>query len=320
LFDKLADQAKAAAKTASDYTKKTYQDLKAPPTSVQCSGCPEQVPVPDTLFDWQCDKKHSNKRGAEKCVECGQDKYAPPREEPKTVTCQRCNAVTPVPSTAAERHLKQAAYDTKAGIQKTATMAQESFSKMKSSPEEFHCSVCDNLLFVPKGQWMCQVCAHTNEENDMVCTNAEKQCTQKKSNQKVMCGVCAQPVFVPTSNFFNSLGHAERQMSHSVKKAFYQLTEKPNVDCPRCKKAVLIPDSDAEVKDSSEPVIITVKCQACQESIRVQKIKRAPNSLPDPSASSSSSSASSTSSAAASSTSTSSAATPGQATTAPPTN
>jgi hypothetical protein len=230
-LDKIASTAKSAAKSASDYTKKTISDLKAPPASVQCSGCPRQVPVPKELFDWVCTQKHRNDRSEEKCTECGGEKWTPPVEEVKKVTCAECQAVTEVPNTTAARHLKQAAYDTKTAITKTAVAAQESIVKMKSAPEQFHCSVCDTLLFVPKGAWMCQACAQSNEEDIQACANPK--CSQKKTQQKVLCGVCNQAVLVPTSNFMNSLGHVERQMSTGVKKAFYTIADKPSVLCPR---------------------------------------------------------------------------------------
>jgi len=279
-LDKLATSAKSAAKSASDYTKKTISDLKAPPASVQCQGCPRQVPVPKELFDWTCSQKHRNDRTEEKCTECGGEKWTPPVEEPKTVTCSECQAVTTVPNTTAARHLKQAAHDTKTVIQKTATAAQESIVKMKSAPEQFHCSVCDSLLFVPKGAWMCQSCATSNEENSPACSNQPK-CSQKKTQQKVLCGICNQAVLVPTSNFMNSLGHAERQMSSGVKKAFYTIADKPHIICPRCKKQVLIPaenkDATAESKQDNpdQPAdVITVQCEACSERTQVQRVKQ----------------------------------------------
>jgi len=78
-------------------------------------------------------------------------------EESKKVTCAECQAVTEVPNTTAARNLKQAAYDTKTAIQKTAVAAQEAIVKAKSPPEQFHCSVCDTLLFVPKGILLLQL-------------------------------------------------------------------------------------------------------------------------------------------------------------------
>jgi len=275
-LDKITESAKSAAKSASDYTKKTITELKSPPTSVQCSGCPRQVPVPKELFDWTCSQKHRNDRDALKCTVCGGEKWTPPVEEPKTVTCAECQAVTEVPNTAAARHLKQAAYDTKTAIQKTAVAAQESIVKLKSAPDQFHCSVCESLLFVPKGAWMCQACAQSNEEDAQACGNPK--CTQKKAQQKVLCGVCNQAVLVPTSNFMNSLGHAERQMSTGAKKAFYTIADKPHVLCPRCKKQVLIPTdtkaSESKQDNPDEPTVITVQCDACSERILVQRVKQ----------------------------------------------
>jgi DNA-directed RNA polymerase subunit RPC12/RpoP len=181
--------------------------------------------------------------------------------------------VSAVPSTAAQRHLKQAAYDTKTAIQKTATAAQESIVKLKSAPDQFHCSVCDSLLFVPKGAWMCQACATSNQEDNQACSN--EKCSQKKTQQKVLCGICNQAVLVPTSNFMNSLGHTERQMSSGIKKAYYTIADKAHVICPRCKKQVLIPEDKGAAVESKEADagLITVQCAACSEKITVQRVK-----------------------------------------------
>ncbi len=34
---------------------KAVTDLRAPPTSILCAGCQNQVPVPPALFEWKCE-------------------------------------------------------------------------------------------------------------------------------------------------------------------------------------------------------------------------------------------------------------------------
>lgn len=82
--------------------------------SVQCSGCPLTVEVPESLFSWNCINGHTNKGEIKECSECKTVRPAPsPDQQQPTVTCPTCHTVTIVPATNASKHVKEAATNTK---------------------------------------------------------------------------------------------------------------------------------------------------------------------------------------------------------------
>ena len=79
---------------------------------------------------------------------------------------------------------------------------------------------------------------------------------------QAICGVCHKSTKIPSSNFTNSAKHAGRDASESMKKFFYDMTNKPcardnghcvihslllaalrtDVTCPRCGNHMPVPD------------------------------------------------------------------------------
>lgn len=181
----------------SDSAKRTYADLKAPPTTVRCQGCPQEVDVPATAFDWTCTAGHVSKRADELCVEC---KIAQPKDLPEpTVTCPSCQHVTVVPSSNAKKHARESAQKTKEFAAQTAAATKAGIEHLRATPTTFRqtnnantladlgncwrvsgprvvlmlmfspsrlastdCAHCDTLLAVPTGEWSCQTCTQAS--------------------------------------------------------------------------------------------------------------------------------------------------------------
>lgn len=218
----------SAASAAAASAKKTYEDLKAPPTSVRCTACPTEIQVPPTVFDWVCAGGHVSKRADNQCGECHAQQ--PANLPAPTVTCPQCQSVTVVPSTNAAKHAREAAVKTKEFAVATAVSAKQGVAHLRADPDTFHCQHCDALLGVPTGPWACQTCTSENEEGAKTC----KQCGQKKSDQKAICGVCRQSTSIPTSNFEDGLKHTFKDLHQSSKKVYFDLAGKPYITCNKC--------------------------------------------------------------------------------------
>lgn len=230
-----AEATKKAVDSAVESTKKTYEELKAPPSHIQCSGCPSQVEVPANLFDWTCPNTHINGRDASVCAQCSAPK--PKSATDPTVVCSQCHAATPVPASNASKHLKESAHNAKVFAAKTSTAAKEQIKYLSSNPETFHCAHCNSLLAVPTGPWACQTCTAENPEDAAKCS----KCTQKKSEQKAICGVCRQSTVIPTSNFIDGLKATTRDLAKSGSKIYYDARSLPYVSCARCGHHVPVP-------------------------------------------------------------------------------
>jgi len=233
-----ANAASNAAKSAAESAKKTYAELQAPPTSIRCIGCPEQVLVPPAVFDWACSAGHVNKRQQDACSECKVQQ--PPNLPEPTVTCPSCQSVTKVPLSNARKHAREAAVKTKEFAVATAAATKAGVEHLRAAPSTFHCSHCDTLLAVPSGPWACQTCTCENEEEAKTC----KQCGQKKSEQKAICGVCRQSTTIPSSNFVDGLKHTAKSVQQSSKKVYYDVANKPYISCNKCGAHVSIDKKD----------------------------------------------------------------------------
>jgi hypothetical protein len=240
-FLKAAGQmASAAAKSAAESAKKTYAELKAPPSKVRCVNCPTEIDVPPTVWDWTCAAGHVNKREQDLCAEC---KVAQPANLPEpTVTCPSCQAVTPVPSSNAKKHAREAAVKTKEAVVATAASAKAAVEHARAAPTTFHCAHCNTLLAVPTGPWACQTCTTENLEEAKAC----KQCGQKKTDQKAICGVCRQSTVIPATNFADSLKHAAKDLKKSTQKVYYDVSGKPYLTCQKCQAHVAVDKSKVE--------------------------------------------------------------------------
>lgn len=271
-----ADATKKAAVYAADSAKKTYDELKAPPSSIACSGCPNQVEVPSNIFDWSCLNGHHNTRENSQCVTCNSPK---PKTADPVVVCSACHASTPVPATNAGKHLKEAAANSKAFVAKTAAATKDQINYLKSNPETFHCAHCNSLLAVPTGPWACQTCTAENPEDAIKCS----KCTQKKSEQKAICGVCRQSTIIPTTNFVDGLKATTRDLAKSSTKIYYDARAVPYVSCSRCGQHVplnenkdgsatpptstLPPTDGSAPTDSQQAQIKNLVCPACKNKV-----------------------------------------------------
>ena len=154
----------------------------------------------------------------------------PKQVNPPSVVCSSCHTATVVPSSNAGKALSEAATSTKKFAVSTTTAAKEQIKYLSSAPETFHCSHCNSLLAVPTGPWACQTCTAENAEAAAKC----KQCGQKKSEQKAICGVCRQSTVIPTTNFFDGLKSTTRDLAKSGSKVYLDVAGKSYVTCSRC--------------------------------------------------------------------------------------
>jgi len=253
----VAASAQVAAASAQASVQKTYADLKAYPTSIQCSGCDKKIDLPPTFFDWRCTNEHENDKQNKTCATCSQPK---PKLANPTVTCASCGLHISVPTNNASRMSTEAATNAKKFIVQTAEKTKTQVQHLAAAPETFHCAHCNSLLAVPTGAWSCQTCTTENEETAQKC----KQCTQKKSDQKAICGVCRQSTVIPGSNFVDSLRANARDLSKSGTKVYLDMAGKAYVTCTRCNTNVRLPSpatatntnasSTAAVVPPTEPV------------------------------------------------------------------
>ena len=171
---------------------------------------------------------HSNDRSASVCQVCNAPK--PKVIHAPSVVCSSCHTATVVPTSNATKHLSEAATSTKKFAVSTTTAAKEQIKYLSSAPETFHCSHCNSLLAVPTGPWACQTCTAENAEDAVKC----RQCGQKKSEQKAICGVCRQSTVIPTTNFFDGLKATTRDLAKSSSKVYLDVSGKSYVTCARC--------------------------------------------------------------------------------------
>ena len=162
------------------------------------------------------------------CAVCHAPK--PKQVNPPAVVCSSCHSSTIVPSSNAGKALSEAATSTKKFAVSTTSAAKEQIKYLSSAPETFHCSHCNSLLAVPTGPWACQTCTAENAEDAVKC----KQCGQKKSEQKAICGVCRQSTVIPTTNFFDGLKSTTRDLAKSGSKVYLDVAGKSYVTCSRC--------------------------------------------------------------------------------------
>jgi len=247
---KAASATAAAAKSAADATKAKVAELRSYPTQVRCSACPTEIPVPPTAFDWTCAAGHTSQLHEPTCREC---KAAQPAGLPRpTVTCPSCQAVTVVPTSNARKHVGETAVKTKEFAVATAASTKQGIEHLRAAPTTFHCAHCNTLLAVPTGPWACQTCTSENEESEIKC----KQCGQKKSDQKAICGVCRQSTVIPASNFTDSIKSNAKSAAQGTKKVYYDVSSKPYVTCGKCATHVTIEKKDvAPVSGKAAPVV-----------------------------------------------------------------
>lgn len=193
---------KQAASDTAEYTKKTYNEMKARPEMIMCTNkeCRAVLSVPLQLWAWTCLDGHANPPGVDACATagCSHKRVANP-----VVACPHCATQIKVPSTVAGVKVQTAADATKKAAQDAATTAKDTYTHYTSKPEQFNCLKCNAKLMVPPPQmWMCQTagCGTENPPDIASCT----ACKQKVK-PKVMCGVCNQITDIPESNFMNSV-------------------------------------------------------------------------------------------------------------------
>jgi len=173
------------------------------------------------------------------------------------IRCASCQAVTSVPSTNAAKQLRE-----------TGRSIKQQYEFLKSKPSTFNCSNCDNLLMVPEGQWACQTCTAVNAQELEKCS----ACQQKKSDQRVMCGVCQRSTLIPSMNIVNSFNKGLRDASKETHRIYYDLAKLPYVTCPRCNTNVPVDlkktktgnqESSQDQKDQKEGDFCAVSCHSC---------------------------------------------------------
>jgi len=147
---------------------------------------------------------------------------------------------------------------------------------MKSKPSTFNCTNCDNLLMVPTGPWVCQTCTNVNPQDLEKCSS----CIQKKSDQKVMCGICKRSTQVPSMNLVNSLSKGWRDMSKGTHKIYYDLAKSPYVTCPRCATNIAIPATPPPTTTTTTPTPTTTTSEVKEDKKDSPEIDAEPGSFP----------------------------------------
>lgn len=251
---------KTTAISVKDETARVVNEAKSTPNRILCVGCNTLLLVPDTLFDWKCEDGHDNKHSAEKCITPTCTRVIPKHRTEPAIRCASCHAITPVPFTNAEKQLRE-----------TGRSIKQQYVFMKSKPSTFNCSNCDNLLMVPEGPWACQTCTSVNAQELEKCI----ACQQKKSDQRVMCGVCKRSTTIPSMNIVNSINKGLRDASKETFRIYYDLSKHPYITCPRCNTNVPVdlnktktdkqemPQDQKDQKDQNEGDLSTVSCYSC---------------------------------------------------------
>jgi len=221
--------------------------------------CNTLLLIPSSTFDWKCQAGHVNQDSSSQCSTPSCKGLKPKQTEP-LIRCTKCNTMTPIPFTNAEKQLREAGRNIKTQV-----------AHMKSKPSTFNCTNCDNLLMVPTGSWVCQTCTTVNAEGLEKCSS----CLQKYTDQKVICGICKRSTQVPSMNIVNTLTKGFRDATKGTMKVYYDLTNSSYVTCPRCytnvaveSKAQQPPSTDTKEKkemegEEMESYIHSLQCTSC---------------------------------------------------------
>lgn len=220
-----ADLAQSAAAT----TAQAFEKLKAPPTSVQCSGCAKNVDVPIVLWNWRCAEQHDNGNEDNTCRTCNGARLASPNP---IVTCPDCQATTEVPRTYVMEQLRNVPVNTKKAVLEASQSIKKEVADLRAFPKEFKCVHCQTLLGVPQVPWTCTTCQSglRNPPEAEICAS----CNGSRPRQKVRCGVCQQSTPVPSSNFEKGLRDVSASAQESAKLAYYTVSNTPTLTCTRC--------------------------------------------------------------------------------------
>jgi len=259
LWARLRDSVKATTTSI----KEEINEAKATPTQILCMDCNTLLPIPSSTFDWKCETGHVNQDSSSKCSAPSCQGLKPKNRTEPLIRCTKCNTMTPIPFTNAEKQLREAGRNIKTQVE-----------HMKSKPSTFNCTNCDNLLMAPTGSWVCQTCTTVNAEGLEKCSS----CLQKYTDQKVICGVCKRSTQVPSMNIVNTLTKGFRDASKGTMKVYYDLTKSPYVTCPRCYKNIAVdlkahqpPSTDTKEKkevevtmdEETESCIRSLQCTSC---------------------------------------------------------
>lgn len=225
-FRRVVQQAAAAAEKVAKSAQAKVTELKAVPTHIRCSACPQQMAIPPAAFNWICNSGHLNAERTPTCIVCASP--APVLPNP-CVACPHCHTITAIPSSNMRKEMRE-----------TQTKTKEYVERMKATPVNFHCAHCNTLLAVPVGPWTCQTC---NSENVDECKKCW-QCSQKKTMQRAICGVCRASTPISTTNFSDSLKSGAKSVAMSSKKVYYDIAGTPYVTCGMCRANVSLEKKD----------------------------------------------------------------------------
>lgn len=219
---------KGVAVAAKDGAVSTYNEMKATPTTIACSGCATQLEVPTTLFDWTCEKADCLKQNGASlatCEQCGTTKPKSASVE-RAVTCQVCQSKTVVPSSNARKGINNAARATKEFARNVSTSTKSAYNHAKSSPVQFNCSCCTSLLQVP-GYWVCKGCQSQNPREPQV------EGGDAAKEAKDGAAAAAAPATAPTGSSSEGVT-ASADAKRNDDKAAAAAAEKAAHHCPVC--------------------------------------------------------------------------------------
>jgi len=245
--------AKSISKSITD----EYNELKATPKKIKCSGanCVVELDVPSNIFDWVCSSENCRKLNTRESNECVNCKAIRTKVLNPTIQCPKCGTNTIVPSSNASKHLQTASKNTKEFVVKTAKSAKETYNNLKSAPSEFNCEHCTSLLAVPPSDpWLCprNECAHQNADGCDYELCAKCNVKRDVPVRQVMCGVCQLVTKVPSTNFANKVKVNLKELDRSTKKIYYDLAGKNYIVCPRCSAPLKLKDKPKEEKNNEQ--------------------------------------------------------------------
>jgi len=173
---------------------------------------------------------------------CSACHRARPRTRPEPeIECGVCGTLTPVPFTNATKNFRATGQSLLSFSTVTGAKIKDEFHHLKSKPATFNCKTCNNRLQVPEGIWTCQTCTFANQQDEEKCS----VCFQKKSEQRLLCGVCRRSTQVPATNIENTLASGWRELTKTTSQIYYNVMKSPYVTCPHCTAHTPIPDLPA---------------------------------------------------------------------------
>lgn len=229
----------------------TYQDLSGKPSKVMCCSptCRAELQIPEAAWQWTCSNcTFKNEFQNKACGGCDNVLQVPFQP---VIRCGYCSTITYLSTTKLGQTFSDIGKKTVHGANDIATSTSNTYSHLKSTPQEsFHCGFCGGeVKFVEL--WSCSSCTFQNKAALTKCEmcNADRPAVSGTTP----CPTCKKDTPIPSTNLTSSINKGWTQASNAATKAYYDLSGKKYFQCQTCWQCNLI---DTQTTD-----LVCPRCQ-----------------------------------------------------------